>query len=312
MAKKSLQTIKIGPTFNKNDKTWYNAKGNKLSSDKGYINSKGNIITFYKDDGTVIKRPNNKYSLKDKFKDIGNLIKGVYTYIRQPSEMHQSDKIKIAVNSILKDMPIDRQKELIRAGMEQSGEGNYGYNDAIPIIKRYIGNMTNNPQTPNYTGNSSNNKRNFISLYLDRNEDGFENVTNNVLYKEGADYIKYIRENYPNYIGQIQTYKGDADGKELLLTKDYIDKNLNKIIGENVQHGGNDNIADGLRMIKQDKDGNYYAIDSDIWDFNPKDWNGKWEGEQSEILNNYGKPFIIKNRRPIKIINKRKELGGEF
>ena len=59
-------------------------------------------------------------------------------------------------------------------------------------------------------------------------------------------------------------------------------------------------------------DGKLYAIDSDVWDFNPKDW--AWEKGDEEMANSNGTPFILKAIRPVikKKTIKRKALGGNL
>lgn len=279
-----------------------------------------------KDDGTKKKAKygdkednQNEYTIKDQLSDLWTGIKGLYHYATTKDE----DKIKSTANYMLQNIPKHRSKELIRTIMEQSGGGpkiyadRYGVASMYNMLTTYMDNVKGNKTTARYTGNTNpdgsvNINRNLVSLYLDGNEQGFENVTNNEKYKEGADYVKYIRENYPQFNGQIQTYKLSTDGVPLNLTQYDIDKGLNKITGAK-QNGKGDNIQHHLRMIKQAEDGSYYAVDSDIWDFNPKDWNKQgWSGSQNEIIDSYGKPFILKGIRPINIIKEDKQNDKDF
>jgi len=169
----------------------------------------------------------------------------------------------------------------------------------LPINKNYTGNMTDDDK-PNL-------KRDLVNLYLKGDTSGFEDVTDNEYYHNGPDYKRYFKKYYTNV--KPRTYKMSSDGIPLELTKeelDYANKNLNKTIPVNLSWAeGGDNVGHANRWFKN-INGKLYAIDSDVWDFNPKDW--RWEGDDNKIADKAGTPFILKSIRPVRL----KKKGGKL
>jgi hypothetical protein len=233
----------------------------------------------------------------------------------------EGEPLREAGIAFIQNLNTQNKADALDAAMHSTQGGEVmGTNDLINIgIPNYFRKLTGQPMDINYTGSyladgiTPNVKRDLVNLYLKGDKTGFEDVTNNAFYNNGPDYVKYFRDNYPNI--KPRTYKMSSDGVPLELSEEEYaaaTKNLNKNLRMKEDSRSNaDNVANFNRWYKM-IDGKLYAIDSDVWDFNPKDW--AWEKGDEEMANSNGTPFILKAIRPVikKKEIKRKALGGNL
>jgi len=187
-----------------------------------------------------------------------------------------------------------------------------------PLKKVGINQYADDKTLYNVLPDETDENRDLVKLYLEGNNGSFEDVTDNPLYKNGADYQKYIRDNYKGK--KIRTYKGSGDRDTLYVSpgsRNEILGNLNRPLhmiaesgagetpdnnwfsNEGSNNATEDDVKNYIRYYKN-IGGNIYAVNSDMWDFNPKDW-GNWSNpEGARIMNRIGTPFILKSLKPVK------------
>lgn len=262
----------------------------------------------------VLISPNSANIIESMGKGI---VKGV-------SSINKKDRepIREAGIAFLNNLNPNNRLDALDAAMHSTQGGEViSVDDLIEVgIPNYIKKITGKPMDINYTGSylsdgiTPNTKRDLVNLYLKGDTTGFEDVTDNSYYHNGPDYKKYFKENYPNV--NPRTYKMYSDGIPLELNEEEYEEamnNLDKIIRITEGSRSNaDNTAHYNRWYKN-IDGKLYAIDSDVWDFNPKDWS--WEHGDEETANRNGTPFILKAIRPVikkKTSTNKKAEGGSI
>ena len=159
-------------------------------------------------------------------------------------------------------------------------------------------------------------------------------------------YSKYIEKNYPNR--DINTYQAYRDTLDSNLVKyldkastaletdtfgavaDYYDEYRNMFpFGTEDNRGFFDAAGYNIELMKG-PDGKIYGRKSDIYDFLPSDFNGKWTDNNKmhnivEKINNFGNPFIFRTpwfkasdeNIPEEVLSKyadknKKSLGGRI
>jgi hypothetical protein len=206
-----------------------------------------------------------------------------------------------------KNLNKENQKTALDVAMHSTRGGEVMSKDDMInyVLPNYARRLVGQPIDINYTGNvhkdlTDNLKRDLVNLYLKGDTTGFEDVTDNEYYHHGPDYKRYFQQNYPGL--SPRTYKMSSDGIPLELTQkeiDYANAHLNRSTQvDDLWTEGGDNVGHYNRWYKI-INGKLYAIDSDVWDFNPKDWT--WEGDDNKIADKAGTPFILKAIRPVKL-----------
>lgn len=177
---------------------------------------------------------------------------------------------------------------------------------------------------PNNNGEPlPNTKRDLIRLYLQGDETGFEkwNGDNN-----GYDYSNYsVKNNY-----SPKEYKGNFYNNDTIRLPEQSRTWLDSIADNNstigfmgTNHPLSSNADDvGGHLGKVTRNGDNYNIHfSDMWDFQPNDYNSLWDvperasiqSIQPALLDFVGNPFILRQTIPAKInSNINSELNDEY
>lgn len=289
--------------------------------------------------GYVPSMNQSAYRMVEKVGNLGKAAVKAGTKFIKGIVTQEPDAVRNAGIVYLQNLNPENRKVALDAVMHSSEGAHVMSGDAMldTGLPNYVRAITGNPIQVNYTGSGifdeskrdtedgyyrPNLKRDMVNLYLKGDTTGFEDVTDNPYYQNGPDYKKYFRENYPGL--SPKTYKMSSDQVPLLLYPNEYEEAINSI-GKNIPveadgwTEGGDNVGHYNRWYKM-IDGKLMAIDSDVWDFNPKDWG--WMGgntDDPELVNSVGTPFILKAIRPVQQIgynqkpispNKKHSIGG--
>lgn len=182
-----------------------------------------------------------------------------------------------------------------------------------PVEKNYTGGgATTEEEFYSGYGAWNNPNRDFNKLYLTGDDSGFTQLPDN---SRGFTYKYYTQKN--NY--DPKTYEGLLIKDDEIVLPAKYEPAVRSLLGQhtyvNSSYYGGDNVAHHIQKIGQDENDNLEIQASDIWDFNPGDWNSLWNGSVRgtinklinrvghKVLDASGKPFILRDYAKIKFSN---------
>jgi hypothetical protein len=171
---------------------------------------------------------------------------------------------------------------------------------------------------PSTVKDRKNKQRELLSLYLYGNDLGqFEEAPE--LVNRGVEYDKYLRS-----VGRdpktVKTYKGNMPWTITLPDfvneediADLVRKGKTRTYG-NYMKGSDrpvDTVANYLQRISLNAEGKPEVVNSDLWDFQPKEYSEGWGAYggrltsylQAKALDVVGTPFILKDIQPINYVS---------
>lgn len=228
-----------------------------------------------------------------------------------------SRKAKKAIKSLekkIKDGTEDIKslpKDLVYSVMVSNNDGTSGVDrDEYDVLYSLL----NKKDLVNQRGDID---RNLSSLYVYGNDlNQFEEAEN--LRNIGVNYDSYLKG-----IGRnpqdVRIYKGNIP-EDIILPKaimqqlpQYIKSIKNKTYGKQRSEDiEGDDVAGYLQRLDLDESGNPVLVNSDLWDFYPKEYADNYNEDpkkyaelyaKAKMLDQAGNPFILKDVRPIQFVD---------